>query len=680
MPTTEENHIASLLESIKLDCLGVIKDFSQKTSTPVIQQQQADKIQKQKESVLQLLEQSHVSAAVKNFFRQTLIGITYDFDKLATNQAFGITTQPQELPEDVVVLGDLILEGDAAVASANQTAKARLRHNGIRVFYKTTKPEIAQLEVVAAEFFRQTLGGSSTSHGGVVTEGKEIRGMYVEAIPGFISMRQLTDLAKHPDAYERIQAIIDELNIEIASLKLSAAQADSQKLKEKTNLCNAYMQVRDLRLVDTKQKLVDVSKIPGIVSKALCSAFYYEDWDRHKDNFGISYAEKRGLGVASLDYDKSLSGTFHQDNKCYDWAITPRKLRDFPVFNCWYWPTTSNKMRGFFASVFTPVKTPKMYSAEEAKQYSSLKDDPGFQQKSHVEWLKLIFIPLEVRQLAARKLACPNCDSRLKEIPKTLEERRKSLLDAAVQLNSFREAVQNNPLLPILKIVKEELKANLSKEEFSLVMRQWPETLKDIQAKIKTIENCELIAKKLGSNKLLEAIKRTGISFSSVETEEDFKARLEDVLNRGQSTKTIRNRLNKEFGLDVSEADARAIKQEAYLNMIYKFAPGLVVMLKEKLQEKGIENLRIKSSPSLAREATLNRIREFEKLLKVNKNHEIDLDRALGCFRKLGVGSSIFSDSDFKKLIGGGPRWRISVWTKRANNDAKLAVTSGREK
>jgi len=73
-------------------------------------------------------------------------------------------------------------------------------------------------------------------------------------------------------------------------------------------------------------------------------------------------------------------------------------LKDFPNFDCWYWPASSNKYRKLADSIFTPGKTPKMYSDEEPRRYSALKDDPEFQSQAQIEWLKLIFIPQEPRE------------------------------------------------------------------------------------------------------------------------------------------------------------------------------------------------------------------------------------------------------------------------------------------
>jgi len=686
------------LESIAAACADAITN---KELTPQQQQANYDLIQKHKiefvKSLAEYCDKGIITLPEEQALTQALIYTIYDLEKIATRQSFGITLQPEHLPTDIITSKSLTSDdGAAIVASANQTATARL-NNGTKVFSKNTKPDVAQLEIVAADFFRQTLGKSRTSHGKIIIDKEAITGMYIEAIPGFISMRELTDLAKDPNADKIIQQKIDDLNSDIETLKKDKSTSTNQaKLKGKRNLLGAYTKVRELGLIDTKNKRVDISKIPQIISKALCSAFYYEDWDRHKDNFGISYDEDskdKELGVASLDYDKSLTGTFQQDKKSFDWNMTPERLRDFPLFNSWYWPTQDNESRktlaylaGIFKSSFLK-KIPKMYSAEEAAQYASLKDNPGFQRQSHIEWLKLIFTPKDLRQLVVDKLASPD-QQQLQSIPATLEIKRQALLNAAIQLNNFRERLSKEP--KVLDEVKEELRTNLSPTEFAIVEKNWTATLKEITDKAARVTAYEEIAGKLGCHQLLEAIKRTGISFSPTPPLSDieFRTKLTEIiaLASKESSKSLSDKLNKKFGLSISEADARKIKQEAYVNKIREFAPHLADTLTKGLAGK-IKKLHASLSFSnlFTKERTLNSIKELgltlKALAKTGGDNESNLKKAIECLRDLGVSKSDISDDDLKKAIKADyPRPTVTSrqkWVTHRDSESPTASPSG---
>ncbi|MEI8054936.1 MAG: hypothetical protein WCH10_02925 [bacterium] len=344
--------IKNALDAIEASCKKVIDDIQ--TTTSEQQQESYNAIKKQKFEFAKLLADYQtndlIAPADAYSCMEKLIEITYDLDKIASRQSFGITEQPKDLPKDYITINQLKYEKGGAVSSANAVVCARLQDE-TKAFCKDTKSEIAQLEILLAEFFRQTLGNSHTSHGKIIVDGDKIKGMYVEAIPGFVSIRQLTDWAKDPQAFERANAKVEEdiksIQKEIATKNNNDSDATLliTKLQEKIKLHAVYTQIEKEQLINTQQKTVNVDKLSKIMAKTLCSAFYYEDWDRHKDNLGVSYSHKGGLGAASLDYDKSLTGVFHQDNKLYDWNITPERLRDFPNFDCWYWPTQSHALR-----------------------------------------------------------------------------------------------------------------------------------------------------------------------------------------------------------------------------------------------------------------------------------------------------------------------------------------------
>ena len=617
--------------------------------------------------------------------QQLLLITTYDFHKVASRQDFGIVDQPKTLPRDCVTEDQLNLEvkkdvssaskiqkawlknkrakgtgPEDIVASANVTQKARLKEIGKLVFCKRTKPKIAMLEIVAAEFFRQILGSGGTSHGKVIVEGKDIRGMYVEAIPGFISMRQLTDLAKKPGAVNaeitKLQSEVDRLKRDFEAKKKSEETEElaklEAKLQENESLLGSYTQIRDLKLLNTETGSVNIKKISSIIAKALCSGFYFQDWDRHKDNWGVSFKDGK-LSVASLDYDKSLSGIF-DTGKTFDWSITPQRLKNFPDFDCWYWPTSSATVRENLAKKFTPEKVPKMYSEEEAGQYSALKEDEHFQLRTQVEWLKLIFIPKELRQRAVDTLASSDCDQRLKDAPEILESRRKELLNAAVQLKGFRELILNEKNVSTLRLVRVELLQNLSVEEARIVEKNWNGIEKDLKKKVNWIESLEIQLKASGPQQLLKAIEGTGISFSPTVTEKKLRATLAK-LDVSQTSNEICKILNQELGLDITEDDARKIKEEKCIRMIVESTPGeLAKLLTEKFNEgqirilgqsfgvpaaKGIQNF--KSAFAAYKDAVTNNDS------KVGQK----LEKAIKCLRDLGISASVIPDDKLRKSL-----------------------------
>ena len=659
-------NLDNLLKSITTACLeGMAKTKSQE------QQASIDYIENKEQVFTKLLrdykEKKVIDVEQVFFYLEQLLQATYDFHKRASKQDFGVVVQPKKLPKTVVTIDQLVIEeGKTTVASANVTLKARQKDSRGLVFFKRTKPDVAQLEIVAAEFYRYVLGSSCTSHGKTVVEGSSIKGMYVEAIPGFISMRQLSDLAQDPDPYKKISERISELRKVIESLERSIeeikegpvgeepekAKALQTQLQEKKNLLGSYTEIERLQLIDTERKSVNIEAISNIMSKALCSAFYFQDWDRHKDNFGISYKDGK-LGVASLDYDKSLSGIFGQDKKCYDWSINPQRLRDFPDFKCWYWPTSSNTFRGVFAKKFTPEKVPKMYSEDEARRYSSLKKNEEFQKQTQIEWLKLIFIPQDLRERAVSTLASSVCDKRLGKTPAILEARRLELLNAALQLNSFRELLEEKDIWTTLK---EDLKKNLTKEEFEIVTKNWTAIELKIRvgaAKIRALEEQVRVSKPRHAL-LLEAIKKSGISFSLNVTKENLEETLRKI-DASKSPGDICAILKKDLGLDISVEDASKIAQEKYIYMVAKEVPGLVDPLIKKLSEG---TLKIHGN-FFGNPAT--KIQNFEKaLLAYRKNTDDEtapakLQNAIVCLRKLGISASVISDKELKEKLSSKP-------------------------
>lgn len=598
-----------------------------------------------------------------------LTEVTYDFDKQSSQVGFGMEEQSQTIPKEYARDSELLIfdnQGEV-VKSANKTQKARFRNSGGLVFRKAIKSGPANIETTVAAFISQTLGSGSTSHGknivqkNPVTNKDEVVGMYVEAIPGFISMRELTDIAQSPMPTVVIGSKIDRLIEEIAKLDDEISQTTNNeqslllaaKRKEKLNLCNTWQQILDKNIVG--QGVVNLDNVADVISKALCCAYFYQDWDRHKDNFGFSirYDDNgnQKLDVASLDYDKSLSGIFFQDHKAYDWQITPQRLQDFPNFNCWYWPTSNEKVRRLAATIMTPDKVPKMYTAEEARRYAALKNNKLFMRQANIEWLKLMFIPLELRQNTVDKLVSNDCDPRLKKVPKYLERRRKELLNAAVQLKSFRDFLQQDP--KALGEVREELKKNLAAAGFDelFLNKKWDKIEIELEVAIKKVEEMEKVAEKK-CPLLMQAIKKTGISFAP-----DKLARIEKVLasiNVKQKSRTICNMLNRELGLNISPSDARSIKQDLYIKNLYDIAPELHMILGEQLQpDKNILKMKRPYKTSYGLDLFAIAMREYRGI-RLNRASPVVIDEALEkavrCLEDLGI-KKIINRETLKTLL-----------------------------
>jgi hypothetical protein len=539
-----------------------------------------------------------------------------------------------------------VMKQAKTVKSANVTCKAILKGIGKLVFRKNTKPAVARLETVVAEFFRHTLGKNRTAHGKVIVDNGKIVGSYVEAIPGFLSMKDLMGLAKQPG---KLTEEIEKLEKEVADVRTKIAGGNkdiylaASLLKKESDL-GTYQSIQSLKLIDEKLGEVNLSKISGLLSQALCTAFFYEDWDRHKDNFGLSFANGK-LGIASLDYDKSLNGSFPTSLQNYNWDVTPQRLRDFPVFKCWFWPTGSKSISAFIKS---PEKEPKMYTSGEVKQYSDFKDNPEFKRQAMVEWLKLAFIPKEIRQDAVTKLAGSDCDPKLRAVPDRLESKRKTMIDSLVQLNNFRKEFnrgENQNKKGILTDAKKELIISLDVKEFQTVNKHWDDIQDEIEAKVEAVNKLEATARKLGHSQLLAAIDKTGISFSSTLSEERLKSTLDKIATIG-APREIAKVLNKECGLDISEADARKIKQENYLNRICEKMP---MSLAKKLREEFVKgNIEIKKR-SFPKDETLEAIARFEKMVKAcqyKKGEELTVkfDDVMKSLRSLGVEKKVVSD------------------------------------
>ncbi len=610
-------------------------------------------IQKTKD-LLGLIHQHVRNTIMRKVYIEQLVTdeTIYAFHKLSSRQGFGIRQQ-STLPRNVVTEQELV-RGTRQGGSANETQQARLSDSGRLVFCKNTHPEVAQLEVIAADFFRHSLDGR-TAQGKIIVDDRNITGMYVAGIPGFVSMRVLTDLAKLANEKQVETAIkerTDKIKEKIEKIKqqLAAGAGNAKQLKtelqELQNYLGTYDQIVTLKLIDTKTHSVNLRPIAGLIAKALCPAFFYEDWDRHKDNFGLSFAVPGGLGIASLDYDKSLTGIFGQDGKAYDWSITPKRLRDFPNFNCWYWPSSSNKYRLLVSSIFAPKKTPKMYSDEEARQYSMLKNDPKFREQKQIEWLKLVFIPQKLRENSVQTLAIPTCQpspysrETLAGLPAILETKRRALLESLVRLKEFRETFANeNTKNALLQKVKTELRNALTPEEFAIVNEHWDEIQTDITQKINAVKQLEEFTRNLGYTHLIKTIEETGISFSPSLTTEQLALTLSRT-TISMTTKEISKLLNEELGLDISSQNARKIKEELLLKKLCMTLPG---NLGERLKEINF-TIQNHSFPRKKTSEILNQLALQLKKLE-NKPTPIALQTTKRCLRWLGVPEEIISDT-----------------------------------
>ncbi len=554
----------------------------------------------------------------------------------------------------------------SVVKSANETFMARLKGNSYKlVFGKNTKPQVAQLEVVAADFYRQMMGDCS-SHGKLIVENGEIKGSYGEAIPGFISMAEVAAFARGKDVLKKrigkIEADIAKIEKELGITTDPAIKEERKAmLKENQAALGSCKALQELGLIDEEKGTIELKKVATLLPKALCTAFFFEDWDRHKNNFGFSFVNGK-LDIASLDYDKSLSGSSHTKN--YNWDITPQRLRDFPVFKCWFWPTGSSSPSAILHDAESDAR---VYTSDEKQRYASLKDDPGFKRQAMKEWLKLAFIPTELRERAVSSLAGNGCDPTLKNVPKVLEEKRQKLIFSLVQLNSFREEFNDDKKrVALLKEVKEELESNLSEAERTEFNMHWGLIERDLVGKIAGIKRLEAFAKDAGCHKLLEAIERTGISFSASANESTLDGALKKIENVS-SSKEIARTLNAELGLDISEADAQQIKREMYLQRVCKeLPPDLSAVVASKGATGEIKIKKISFPP---KDITLRELGNFEAAVKRCRGKTGDdlnasFDKVVKSLRSLGVNETVLSDDKLKKWksdISSPPVWEKNL-------------------
>ena len=714
--TTENIKIAieKLLDEIRIASTKALDPeltgTQQQTQYEQIQQQKLQFIQK----LLSYVDKKELDRKLAVFYRDALLTITYEIDKAATRQDFGLY-QPQSspLPQEFVVSEQMVaVKSGKTVASANKGGWARLKSTGKLVYYKNTIPKVAELEIFAAELFRQVLGRTHTSYGKIVVtpetdkRGKKvgkITGMYTVAIPGLMSMRELTELAKNPKAQTIIDSKIAEFDKRISEIEKELSEQKSStnvtqllaelQAAEKNRL--VYTQILNQKLITFEKQQLNIDQTPlsKIIAKALCSAFFHEDWDRHKDNFGISFGPD-GLDVASLDYDRSLTGTnagktFHgqtwygaDNNKIFDetWEITPEKLRDFPAIGvCWYWPTQADPTKSLRSS-FSEEAGQKMYSAEEAEQYQRLKDNPEFQQQSHKEWLKLIFIPQQLRQDAANRLTT---ETVLQKIPVIFEKKRQKLLKSLICLKSFRDHLNTNPKL--LEEVRDELLKNLTPTECEIVEAAWKDTAKDITTQINLINSrVELLQKNPDYQELITAIEKAGISSVlltepfeknikllddnrqslqkngpeellkiiertgafSVLLDESFQKKLSRAFDfkKGESSIAVRDKLQKEFNIHVTEEEATAIKQEVYRNRIKQALPNTFDAI-----QGNSKNI----STTYTYKTTIEAIEELELAIAKYKTsyQQKDLNQIIQCLRNLGMSTGSIDNSALQKNI-----------------------------
>ena len=499
------------LQSISSYCQDTLKTADK--IQPIEQQQRYDKIQKEKRKFFNLAYDYYkVSQLPKKEFydyMQALILVTYDLDKIANSRRFGLSHEQSILPKEYITIEQLQLEG-GCTNSAN-TVKRGLLPDGTEIFYKDMKPDVAQLEIYSAELFRQMLG-SASSHGRIVSKNHKISGMYVEKIPGFISMKELSLLAQQSYPYQEITKKILALEKEIEAILKNTNLQTTKILEDKVKKRLLYIRLQEMRIINEEKKVVDIKKINRVVAKTLCSAFYFEDWDRHKDNWGLSY-RSYGLEAASLDYDKSLNKTFEQDNGLYDWDITPKRLLNFPEFNCWYWPTQSRNKLQWIGSFFDAEKSARMYSSDEVAEYKKLKNDPEFRKQTYVEWLKLAVIGLEIHKLG-QDFISTSADKKLLQIPDVLERKRKILIDSLVQLDEFRGLIKKaTDKDDILNEVKLDLKSTLSSKELELLNESWESITQEIKAKSNAVDKCMKILHMYPL--LAQIIEKTNISVNA---------------------------------------------------------------------------------------------------------------------------------------------------------------------
>ncbi len=552
------------------------------------QQKEYDKIQGKKIDFIQILYRyiARNKADKDDFYKylQALLLVTYNIDKLATMQTFGIVNKQSDIPEKCIDVNQIKLK-EGNMGSTNEVKPGLL--NNKEVFYKNLISDVAQLEIYSAELFRQMLG-SASSHGKTVHKDGKINGMYVEKIPGFISMKELCFLASKQNPYAEIDKKISELGIEISNLASDVSYKNMESLSDKNRKRTAYLELKKMRIFgEMGNEGIDIKKLNKIVAKILCSSFYFEDWDRHKDNWGVSCINNE-LRPACLDYDKSLSGTFMQDNKIYDWDITPQKLKNFPEFKCWYWPTQSSDKMKWLASFWDEKMASRMYGTDESMQYMDLKNDVEFRKQSYIEWLKLAMIPQKARSLRL-DFVSKSADKKLLQIPSVFEGKRKTLVNSLVQVDEFRKIIgSSNDMSSIFVMVRSELESTLDKEELNLVNESWDNIKQEIEDKSKKIDHSMEMLKSYPL--LYKLIKESGIAVDSGVYDgsaEKFSQELQSILLTAaecDSEEEFCKTLNSNLGLSI---DPKNVKLE-YSRIVDEINE---VTVKEDITAKLIDKL-----------------------------------------------------------------------------------------
>jgi len=196
------------------------------------------------------------------------------------------------------------------------------------------------------------------------------------------------------------------------------------------------------------------------------------------------------------------------------------------------------------------------------------------------------------------------------------------------------------------------VKILLSKEEFRIIEKHWGEIQTEIKSRVQRVDLLEQAAEKAGYSQLVRAIKNTGISFAPTVTDKQFNNTMQ-LINTSQSSEDIRDMLNKELGLDLTEKDARNIKQELYIKQIAKSLPQIQDMLR-----RGLDNgeVQVRGRANFVKQKTNKSIQEFELALDAyNKADEHDESNALKyvikCLRDLGINSKVVLDRELTSIL-----------------------------
>lgn len=476
--------------------------------------------------------------------------------------------------------------------------------------------------------FRASLGERSANWVMLSGLNGNVQGEVCEALPGFIDFQKLSDVAQaeNPNRViiEKINKLVEKIKIVEQKIRLlesnlpgvdkeSKQKAVNPKLiilrafkQELLDTFNSWQAIAENQVIDFNNHKVDLAKIPEVVAQVLCNAFYYMDWDRHKKNWGLCFRDGK-LGVASIDYDKSLN---EHNTLTHDWSISAQKLLDFPAFEGWYWPASAS-YAGFVGKF---KKGKKGYTASEAADFRNLKNNPQFREQCQIEFFKDMFLTKDFYLEIHRERLGHAVDEKLDNAANMLEERRQNLMDAMAQLNYVRQMIINKDFKLIDKCLL-DLEKSLGKEKYKkFVVSNKDMVIKDLETRCRQVESQRAIISSLIIGKdLIKMLDKKGLWFSPTSNER-LSIELTKIVSAPPATDTIK-KIFGQFGVEFSDTEIRSLKQLIYREMLKDFNDIIPA------------EIRIKKHGLFGCEFSRKGIEEFQKTLQEYIHTEDDLTK-----------------------------------------------------